>query len=64
MNIKIFQKVMALHYQRGWDELEEPSDLHWVVSSPDQESPALEEIVGRGSVLSMDKQCTGSFVVG
>ena len=55
---------MALHYQRGWDELEEPSDLHWVVLSPDQESPALEEIVGRGSVLSMDKQCTGSFVVG
>lgn len=35
-------------------------DLHWVVSFPDREAPALEEIMGRGSVLSMSK---GSFVV-
>ena len=40
-------------------KLEEHSDLHYVVSFPDQEAPALEELMDGVMV----KQSTGSFVV-
>ena len=36
---------MALHSQNRW---EEHSDLHCVVSFPEQEAPVLEKTMGRG----------------
>jgi len=45
MNIKKIIIVVGLHSQNGGMKLEEQ---HCVVSFPDQEAPALEEIMGWG----------------
>ena len=64
MNIKIFQKVMALHYQRGWDELEEPSDVHCLSIDSTEPRPTISSSAGDSWSGDETTQCTGSFVVG